>query len=368
MNAGGRVSGSGWRKSANLCYATVSELSRRNAGRVGELTLTFANPEPSAREALKRWDHFRVWLGREGFGDWVRVIEAGDSTNRLHLHVAIVCPEWVGSWGPCRDGKVRARRSTWARGMFARLRRVLPAYGFGERVSLSPIKCGEAFGNYLAGYIVQSMRVPVAKLKGARLWGCSHGARVGNQRCGLVGPRSWVTRKRIEAWFRSCGFKDLDEVRAACGPGWYWNHRVAIESTPLPVETVYPTVWHAVAAGAVGADEARGELKGATELSGLWDGVMRARVARRWEVATALWNDAERRAPELTAAVDVSEGNGARRDVVVEAAELRRRDVVERARVERQECAAAECVPEVARALSVFGGRVVGVEKGGGCG
>jgi len=125
-------------------------------------TLTFPNPEPSEVEAMKRFNAFTMWARRTG-KVFVRVVERGDATGRLHFHL-VSSQRWS------------AREMSKA----------LPRWGFGRYdVRERPIE--RAF--YAAKYV--GKRGKVHKLKqGTRTWGA----------CGITPTRARdveVTKKEL---------------------------------------------------------------------------------------------------------------------------------------------------------------------------
>jgi len=104
-------------------------------------TFTFAEPEPSQREAVRRWKSIRtrlVQLGRRG----VWALQRGALRKRLHFHVITVERwEWAEMW------------------------EMLPKYGFG-RYNCQPPRAIQ-FAAYVARYVGNSPGLE----PGSRTWG-----------------------------------------------------------------------------------------------------------------------------------------------------------------------------------------------------
>jgi len=130
--------------SKRACQLSVRKLALVTGATESYLhTFTFADPEPSQREAQKRFRSFRTgWAARHG-KKFVWSIQRGSRTNRIHFHL-VTTDRW--------DAK-----EMWA---------VLPRYGFG-RYDVQKPKPIE-FADYIARYVARGHGLEPK----SRTWGC----------------------------------------------------------------------------------------------------------------------------------------------------------------------------------------------------
>lgn len=272
-------------KGAEVLRKTVENLVTRAGDRACEVTTTcaeFMDDEGRLESMVRSTRQLWKLLGFTGEYVWVkeRQVERGRRAGRpgpWHVHWVLVAPESPGSWGRCRDGVERARRSAWARNMWRVLSRRLPGYGWGPVVSVNPIKSAGAMGGYLGKYLGKGLAERGSEGRGVRLWGATAGLAAGTERFAWNNAWGWVHRQRCREYCRLHGVESEDGAVARWGARWVWVKRDEIDKTPLPPWTVYPSGIHArVAAGESPIPIGRGR-DGEFGLTGVFSDGWRAR-------------------------------------------------------------------------------------------
>jgi len=141
---------------------------------IGFVTLGYPDPQPSADEAESRFNSAMTNYLRSEFLAYIAVLERGDQNGKLHFHllVALAFPIRPGfNFDALKLKRVRGTKACpQLLGLWGRLRRRLPAYGFGKFTQVIPIrKSATAAAVYLAGYMTKTLKCRHADDIGRRL-------------------------------------------------------------------------------------------------------------------------------------------------------------------------------------------------------
>ncbi len=215
-------------------------------GRVGFLTLTFADHVTDRKEAQKRWHSLRTHVLKKRYCRILRVFERQVS-GRIHFHVLVALPDEIRDGFSFDDASRGVYRSANAalRREWAFWRRTAPRFRFG-RTELLPIKNPEAMGRYVGKYIGKHLDARLEQDKGARLVQCSTGWKVASATFAFNSPGGWVWRSKLRHWAVVRGCYSLEHLRERFGRRWAHRYREEIHGTELHW---YPTGAHARADG-----------------------------------------------------------------------------------------------------------------------
>ena len=239
----GRLSGKEMR-SKDLCCRTIEDAVRRYGwGSSVVLCLTDGGIVGDERGASRRFKN--LWDGyfkRRGYRGYVRVIERGEKTGRVHIHALVIAPEGV-SVG-YRDQYDRLHRSKWFRGEQAGFNSVTRGYGFGieqyEVIRKSGLSVGRYFGKYASKGIGDRYS------KGVRVWSCSAGLSIGSvTKTGSATAGGWAWRLKLNRFCEERGVHSEEQAAARWGHSWKYDLSVAIKRTIIPGVVNFASPAHA---------------------------------------------------------------------------------------------------------------------------
>jgi len=259
------------RKQAETLAQNVKHMAEKvGIERVGFLTLTFPKRIQDRKEAQRRWHSLWTNALCDRYGESIKVFER-HKNGGIHFHLLVEVSADIRTgfdfeaFGACqaeygKHGKSPAYRrlhgeyvgkaSEALKAEWAWLRGTMKKYGFGRHELLPIRSTSEGIGRYVGKYLSKGRAADTeGRDKGVRRIEYLQGARRQSLQWSWVTPGAWVWRHKLGVWMAKRGFKSFEEVRAECGPKWAWNHRLQIEETELPEDTVWPTIAHMEAAG-----------------------------------------------------------------------------------------------------------------------
>ena len=236
----------GQRKTAFALERNIETLAvKYGIGRVGFLTLTFADHVTDPREAQRRFNSLRTHVLAFRYLAWVRVFER-QASGRIHYHLLVVLNEDIrtgvsfeelekGVYQSAGSG-LRAEWNFW--------RRTAKQYRFG-RTELLPVKStAQALSRYVGKYIGKHVDARIAADKGVRLVEYSRGWKTATARCAWATPGGWLWRKKLECFATQNGCKSMDDLRRKFGRRWAW--RLSKEIDAVKLETTEDGTTHSI--------------------------------------------------------------------------------------------------------------------------
>jgi len=215
--------------------------------RLGFQLLTFAPPEPTFKEAKRRFNSLATHVISKRFERAIAVWERGDLNHRLHCHLAVVLPEDIRTGYDHRKGRRRQSASPFLKAEWAFWEETCPLYKFGTP-TLEPVKSNnaQAFARYLGGYLCQGIRERFkVDLGYRRVSYLGFKKKDGGYRrrvkgsCMRLTQGTWLWRKKVGKWALRAGMKNMEEVHQRCGPRWARKYRGEILS--MHIDEVYPS-------------------------------------------------------------------------------------------------------------------------------
>ncbi len=242
----GKTSTNGRKTAFALEQNVASFIKVSGLGRVGFLTLTFAEHVTDRKEAQKRWHSLRTHILKNRYCRILRVFERQKS-GRIHFHVLVALQDDIRTGFSFDEARGKVYRSANAalRREWAFWRKTAPRFRFG-RTELLPIEKPEAMGSYVGKYIAKHLDVRRPDDKGARLVQCSAGWKVASSTFSFNSPGAWVWRSKLRYWAVTRGCYSLEHVRSRFGRRWAHRYRDDIHGMEL---SWYPTGAHARADG-----------------------------------------------------------------------------------------------------------------------
>jgi hypothetical protein len=228
------------RKTAFALAENVGWMCRHfGLGRVGFLTLTFADQVLSPSEAQRRYRSLRVHVLKTRYVAFLRVFERQKS-GRIHYHLLVVLREEIRSgfnFPEAASGTYRSANEALRR-EWAFWRATAKRYGFGRTELLPVQKTDEAIGRYVGKYIAKHIGARQEADKGVRLVDYSLGWKQVSTRLAWNSPGSWCWRSKLRQWAVKQGCFSLSQLRSLKGPRWAFYNSTAISAEQL---SWYPT-------------------------------------------------------------------------------------------------------------------------------
>lgn len=215
--------------------------------KTAELSITFEENVTSKEEAERRWHSFSTNVIEPEFGQAIKVAEHQEERGRkngdcgaVHFHVVIQCPVDIRTgyvFSTHRGGKDRGA-CDWLKAKRKWLLKTLPQYGFGKIHHFGPIrKNGIALGKYMAKYLSKGLDNRDAWEKGSRLVSYI-GFKAGEKACTMqfswFTEGGWKRRRKVEAFAKLHGIKDIGGFKERFGPKWAYKLDVQISAMPDP--------------------------------------------------------------------------------------------------------------------------------------
>lgn len=251
----------GHRKTAFALKENVTRMCAvYGIGRIGLLTLTFADHVTCAREAGRRFNSLRSHVLRVRYVESIAVLERMKS-GRIHFHLLVVLPVDVRSGFDFEAAKREDYRSAnqYLRGDWAFWRQTARSYGFG-RTELMPVKSNEeALGKYVGKYIAKHIEQREESDKGVRLVRYSQGARRVGCRFSFVSVGSWLWRAKLATFAERHGITDSEDMKEVFGSSWAYRLRDEIMHERL---RFYPSALHAFTDGAITEEDGNNMMGG----------------------------------------------------------------------------------------------------------
>jgi len=200
------------------------------------------------RDASVMFKHlWRGWFLRRGYRGFVRVIQRGEKSGLIHVHVLAVLPS--GFKSGYHDSRNCCHRSKWFKSEQAAFGGVVSKYGFGRVESFSVLrKGGLAVGRYFGRYV--SRAIDEREGSHERMWSCSRVLSIGAvSRTASNLSHAWVWRQRVKEWCRERGVESYAAALDCWGPAFQYDFAASIRGTDLPHGLEYPSKWHARASG-----------------------------------------------------------------------------------------------------------------------
>jgi hypothetical protein len=218
----------------------------------GFLTLTFRENLKDPKEAQRRLNNLLRRARVEG-GGWIThyvCVPELQARGAVHFHLLIGCGGDIRTGvdvDAIAAGDYRTA-SPLLRGLWSDLRSRCKRYGFG-RSELLPIKSNvEGMARYIGKYIGKDACFrPLGK--GIRRFRYSQGWKVANSNFQWLTAGAWAWRHKLAVWMGEHGYQSFEEIKAACGPRWAYNHRKQIMGKDLPAGMEFPSLKHAEACG-----------------------------------------------------------------------------------------------------------------------
>ena len=225
---------------------------------IGFFTLTTPD-SPTWEEYQRRLHSLTTHLFKALFQAWILVFEY-HKDGRLHCHAVVACRVDIrtgfdfGLYLKSRQSnrsvaeKRKLIRQAVAgdanlRGLWAVLRQRLPAYGFGRHELIPIRKTADAIAWYIGGYIRKSLAGRSEQHKRRRFVRYSRGWRCASVHFAWNTEGAWLWRKKLAAFARALGVKNLEDMKYACGP--HWAHHLKDKITAINDLSAYPTLAHA---------------------------------------------------------------------------------------------------------------------------
>lgn len=228
------------KKSASALAWNVEFLAKTyGLGRLGFLTLTFAENILDPREAQRRFNSLATHVLRTRYSDHIRVWER-TKKGRIHYHLLVVLPDDIRegvSFSDLAAGNYQSAGSA-LRAEWAFWRKTAKLYGFG-RTELLPVKStAEGIAKYVGKYIAKHVQQREERDKGFRLVEYSRGARMASARFTFVSDGSARWRRKL-ALFSAIVAADFgvdhisfSELSSYLGPKWAYTNRPFILGLP----------------------------------------------------------------------------------------------------------------------------------------
>ncbi len=253
----GRVLLTGYQKRMAQVVTWKMELLERKYG-VNRLMVIHLTP----REA---WDHtqwaraFKGLLAHclsKAYSDYLLVMERGSKGGRLHGHLVVACKEDVRTgydFAARAKAKTRGAQARWRTGANAALRAEMKrwdsgswdantkrwtgkgkhlAYGFGY-TRVEPVVAGQAFAYYLGGYVAKNLANRAPGDASRRLVRSSKGLNNFTVHFQFLNARTYLYRRKVEAFCTLNEIKNLDELAEKAGRRWAYDLGPIIFGTPL---------------------------------------------------------------------------------------------------------------------------------------
>lgn len=230
------------KKSACALAWNVQALAERHGlGRLGFLTLTFADHVLDPKESQRRLNSLASNVLRERYPQgYVRVLERQRS-GRIHYHLLLVLPFEARAGVDFEAFGRNDYRTASAelRSEWAFWRRTAKAYGFG-RTELMPVRSSEeGIGRYVGKYIGKHHVARKPDDKGIRLVEYSRGARMAVTRFAWCTDNAaeWRAKVRLFAQIMSerigVRLASIEDIGKHLGGRWAYNYREFIYSLPV---------------------------------------------------------------------------------------------------------------------------------------
>lgn len=228
------------RKSASALAWNVEAMAKKwGLEHLGFLTLTFADPVLSGREAQRRFHSLSTHVLRMRYPAYIRVLERQKS-GRIHYHLLVVLDadirtgfdfEAVAQQNYCSASpRLRTEWAFW--------RQTAKEYGFG-RTELLPVKStSEGIARYVGKYISKHLQARQDDDKGLRLVEYSQGARMASTRFQFAtkASASWRRKLRLFASLickaRGYPAPSMAALSKLLGSRWAYSWREFILSLP----------------------------------------------------------------------------------------------------------------------------------------
>lgn len=230
-----------------LSWNVAALCEKYGVGRVGFLTLTFADHVIDAREASRRFNSLATHVLKARYLDYIRVLERQKS-GRIHYHLLVVLPDDIKTgfdFGAIDRGDYKSANNHLRR-EWAFWRKTAPLYRFG-RTELMPVKgTADALGQYVGKYIGKHIGQREERDKGVRLVSYSRGARMATSRFTAVDTYSvqegWRPRLKTFVDQMNHAFavlhphrppiRSMDDLKQYFGTRWAYHWRDYIFSLP----------------------------------------------------------------------------------------------------------------------------------------
>ena len=229
--------GKKYRKTSVALAANVQFMADKfGLGKLGFLTLTFADNVQCYREASRRFNSLATRILNVRYLAFIKVMERQKS-GRIHFHLLIALKFDIRN-GFDFDAVSRndySSASSELRSEWSFWRSTAKKYKFG-RTELLPVKSSsEAIGRYIGKYISKHLDYRIADDKGARLVSYSSAVRTMNTKFSWFteGSREWRLKVKAFCYFvsdRTGCEPTFEGLRSQLGPKWAYIHREFIDS------------------------------------------------------------------------------------------------------------------------------------------
>lgn len=219
--------------------------------RLGFLTLTFKDNVTDFKEAQRRFNSLATHVLRQHFKEYIVVVEP-QMRGAVHYHMIVVCIADIRtgfdfqSFYVCqREYKDHGRSkrfyelkaaytgssSTYLKGLWRHLRRVMSKYHFG-RAELLPIRTNaEGIAHYVGNYLKKGSMYRGEQFKGARMVRYSRGWRPFSQNFSWEeGGKKW--RKLVGEIAAIARVDSMEALTAKLGKQWAYRIRCLLNSYP----------------------------------------------------------------------------------------------------------------------------------------
>ena len=232
-------------RSKDMCKRTIENgVGQRGRYGVVVVTLTDGGAVPDEKAACEKWKN--LWDGyfkRRGYDGFVKVVERGEESNRVHIHAVLGCPD--GKKIGYHDVRGQFHPSKWCREERQEFSKVCERYGFGKIEEFDVVKkTGKAVGCYFAKYITKGFESRT--MKGARVWSCSRSWSIGAvSKTGSGTVSGWWWRQKVRQWLKDRGVQGEEKAIEVWGSSWQYDHSETIKATVVRGEVLFPSASHA---------------------------------------------------------------------------------------------------------------------------
>ena len=210
---------------------------------VGFLTLTFPDNVKSNKEASRRFNNMNRRFLSRFFGMWMLVKER-QVRGAWHYHILVDCKVDIRTGldfeeiaaGNYSSASLRLRQ------LWRRLRKSLPAYGFGRSELLPIRKESEAISSYIGKYISKHIQGRSEEDKGVRLVSYSSNFSRSSSKFAWNSDGSKRWRTNLEKFSRLTKCYSLEALQKTFGRHWAHNLGAYIDAvdtlTPPEIERI----------------------------------------------------------------------------------------------------------------------------------
>lgn len=139
-----------------------------------------------------------------------------------------------------------ASANPYLRSLWAKLREILPGYGFGRHELLPIRKSEESMARYVGKYISKCVPNRKPEHRGVRFVRYSRGFRVCSSQFAWNSPRAWLWRRKLGLLAQQLHIKTIEEATKVLGRYWANDYVKSIQLIKLDA---WPSALHAMADG-----------------------------------------------------------------------------------------------------------------------